>query len=158
MGKTYSSPDFKIEIQKGGDPAVDISNYVDNYGELSVEALIEDTTGFGKTFREYQASRVKAAAEITLEGFYTVGEGSAVETLNDVGATITVTNTWGESDSDSYDAIIKTFVKRPVKDQLTRWSCTIQPSGEITPGDTQGVTGTSGIMSIKTEKPAGGAK
>lgn len=129
---TYSSPDYKIMVTKGEATAADLTSYIDTFGELSREALIEDTTPFGKTAREYMTSRVTAAAAITIEGFYTVGEGSAVAVLNDIGATVTVTTTWGGTDVDTYDAIIQNFIKRPVKDQLTRWACTIQPTGEIT--------------------------
>lgn len=133
MEKTYSSPDFGVTVQKGAGEVIDITDYVDSFNEISREALIEDTTGFGKTAREFKASKVTAAAAITIEGFLTLGDGeTAADVLNDIGATIKVVAKWGGPYTDSFDAIIQTFVKRPIKDQLSRFSCNIQPTGEIT--------------------------
>lgn len=127
----YGAPDLGITVKKGAAAAVDISESVDTINELNIEALIQDTTGFGQDWVENTAVGVKRGNPLTVEGFYDDATGSAASELDAVGETVEVTITWGGSNTSTFNAIITSYVKRPVKNELHRYACTLTPTGEV---------------------------
>lgn len=132
----YGSPDFKVEVDgtdTTGGNLVDLSAYVDTVNELNIEAMLQEGHGFGKSWVEQLYTGMKKGNDLTLEGFYddtaTTGPHAV---LNSLGSSRQVKLTWGGSKTSTFAVVIKNYVRKPVRGELTRFSCTLSPSGEVT--------------------------
>jgi len=124
----YGSDNLSISV--GGTA---ISNYVDEIGDLNVEALLQEGTAFGDSWVEQLATGIKKGNPFTVSGFYddtaTTGPDAV---LNALGETKEVIITWGGSKTSTFNVIITNYLRKPVKGELTRFSCTLTPTGSVT--------------------------
>jgi len=129
----YGSPDLSISIDNDSGTPVDLTDYIDEIGDVTVEALIAETTVFGDSYVKQTAVGLSQMPEFTIAGYYddtaTTGPDAV---LNSPGDTRTVTITWGESKTTGFDVIIKTYTRKPVKGELHRYECGVVPTGTIT--------------------------
>lgn len=128
----YGSPDLQIQVDDSGDTARDLSEYIDTIDGFEIEALTQESTAFGDEWAKHLSAGIKQANEITLEGFFDDADNGPDAVLSGVGDTRGVTITWGGTESDTFDAIIRTYSKNPTTGELTRFNCTLQPTGEVT--------------------------
>ena len=130
----YSSADLKIEIDNSGGTPVDLSAYIDTIDGFNMEALTQESTPFGVDAEEHLAVGISRTNPVTVEGFYDDTAASGPDAvLNSIGDTRTLTITWdGDSNSDSVEAIIQTYNRTPTRGELTRFSCTLLPTGAVT--------------------------
>lgn len=129
----YGSKDLKIEVDNSSGSPVDLSNYIDTINEFNVEVAIVEGTAFGDGWVEQISTGLKKGNPVTIEGFYddTATTGPDV-ILNSLGDTRTLKITWGSTKTTSVEAIITSYSRKPVRGELTRFSCTLTPTGTVT--------------------------
>ncbi|KKL83225.1 hypothetical protein LCGC14_1976880 [marine sediment metagenome] len=129
----YGSDDLKVEVDNASDTLVDLSQYVDEIDGVDIEALIQESHAFGDAWVEQLYSGVNRVAPITLAGFYddtvTVGPNAI---LNALGATRTLKITWGSTKTTSVECVITNYRRLPVRNESTRFSCTLTPTAAVT--------------------------
>lgn len=132
----YGSPDLKIEIDgtdESGSDMINLSQYIDTINDVTIEAILQEGHGFGKTWVEQLWTKMKQCNAITVEGFYDDTATSGPDAvLNAIGETRKVEITWGGSKKTSFAAVITSYGRTPTKNELTRYSCTLTPTGEVT--------------------------
>lgn len=129
----YGSDDVVIEVDNSGGSLVDLSQYIDTINEINISAMIQESHAFGDSWVEQLYTGVKMTAPITIEGFYddTVTTGpNAI--LNSLGDTRTFKITYGSTKTTSVETVITSYVRRPVRGELTRFTCTLTPTGAVT--------------------------
>ena len=131
----YGSPDLTIEVDstdETGSDMIDLSEYVDTINELNIEAMLQEGHGFGESWVKQLFTGVKQGNDLTLEGFYDDTATSGPDAvLKAIGETRQVAITWGGTNKSTFSAVIKNYVRKPVRNELTKYSCTLAPSGEI---------------------------
>ena len=127
-----NSVEFGIKVSDNAKQLVDLSSFIDTVNELGIEALLQEGHAFGDSWVKQLYTGIKQGQAVTVEGFYDDAEGGPDEVLNDVGATRQVETNWGGTKKSTFDAIITNYVRKPVRGELTRFSCTLTPTGEIT--------------------------
>lgn len=128
----YSSVDFGIEITNSTGVSKDLSSYIDTVNELNIEALLQEGHAFGDAWVKQLFTGVKQGQDVTVEGFYDDVTDGPHEILQGIGDTRTVIVKWGGGKKSTFDVVIKNYVRKPVRGELTRFSCTLTPTGEIT--------------------------
>lgn len=130
----YGSDDVQIEIDNSGGTLTDITAYVTAIGGVEIEALTEETTPFGVTNPTHGAVGMTEMAEIDIEGFYDDAASPAPDALfgGGLGATRTLTITWGGSKTTSVEVIIKKYVRTATVRELHKYVATVLPTGAIT--------------------------
>ena len=128
----YGSEDLTIKIDNDLGAAKDLSSYIDTINEFTVEALLQEGHAFGDAWVKQLFTGVKRGNALTVEGFYddTATDGPDA-ILNAIGDTRGVEITWGGSKKSTFDAIITSYSRRPVRGDLTRFSCVLTPTGEV---------------------------
>lgn len=127
-----NSVEFGIKVADKTDQLVDLSSYIDTVNELNIEALLQEGHAFGDSWVKQVFTGIKQGQSVTVEGFYDDAVGGPNEVLNDIGATRQVEMNWGGTKKSTFDSIITNYVRQPVRGELTRFSCTLTPTGEIT--------------------------
>lgn len=129
----YGSDDVVIEVDNSGGTLVNLSQYIDTINEINISAMIQESHAFGDSWVEQLYTGVKMTAPITIEGFYddTSSTGPDV-VLNSLGDTRTFKITYGSTKTTSVEAVITSYVRRPVRGELTRFTCTLTPTGAVT--------------------------
>lgn len=129
----YGSDDVVIEVDNSGGTLVDLSQYIDTINEINISAMLQESHAFGDSWVEHLYTGVKMTAPITIEGFYddtsTTGPNAV---LNSLGDTRTFKITYGSTKTTSVEAVITSYVRRPVRGELTRFTCTLTPTGAVT--------------------------
>lgn len=128
----YSSVDFKIEISDETGQLIDLSSYIDTVNELNIEALLQEGHAFGDAWVKQLFTGVKQGQAVTAEGFYDDAAGGPNEVLNALGDTRNVVLTWGGANKSTFSVIITNYSRKPVRGELTKFSSTLTPTGEIT--------------------------
>ena len=134
----YGSDDVVVQVDDSGGSLVDISQYVDEIGEVNVSAAVQDSHAMGDTWVEKLATGLKQHEPIELKGFYddtaTTGphvilygnDGSAL------GATRTLKITFGNSKYFQVEAVITSYKRGITRGELTRFSAVLTPTGAVT--------------------------
>lgn len=129
----YGSDDVVIEVDNSGGTLVDLSQYIDTINEINISAMLQESHAFGDSWVENLYTGVKMIAPVTIEGFYddttTTGPNAV---LNSLGDTRTFKITYGSTKTTSVEAVITSYVRRPVRGELTRFTCTLTPTGAVT--------------------------
>lgn len=124
----YGSDDLGITF--GG---TELKNYIDTINDWSVEALLQEGHAFGDAWVEQLYTGIKRGQPLTVEGFYDdTGATGPDVILNVPGNTLAVVITWGGSKTSSFSAIVQAYTRQPVRGELTRFSCTLLPTGAVT--------------------------
>lgn len=129
----YGSDDVVIEVDNSGGTLVDLSQYIDTINEINISAMLQESHAFGDAWVENLYTGVKMTAPITIEGFYddtsTTGPNAV---LNSLGDTRTFKITYGSTKTTSVEAVLTSYVRRPVRGELSRFTCTLTPTGAVT--------------------------
>jgi len=128
----YGSVDLMIKIDNNASVATDLSSYIDTINEFTVEALLQEGHAFGDEWVKQLFTGVKRGNALTVEGFYDDTAAAGPDAiLNAIGDTRGVEIAWGGSNKSTFDAIITSYSRRPVRGELTRFSCVLTPTGEV---------------------------
>jgi hypothetical protein len=135
----FGFPDLKIELDiNSGGALGDISAYVTEISDRSIEAILEEITAAGDTVDNWAAVGITKKGEITLTGPYDNTADKLVLITNqagDVGETRTLKLTYdGATAADVLivEAIIKSTSHNASRDALHAYSVVLQPTGAIT--------------------------
>ena len=122
----YGSDDVTITVN-----AQDLSDYIDTFNGLDIEAMLQESHAFGDEWTEHLFSGVKKGNEITFAGFYDDVANGPDATLDDLGATVPVVLAWGGTKTSSFDALIRRYRRAPTRGESSRFEAALMPSGEI---------------------------
>lgn len=123
----YGSDDLSITV--GG---TELKNYIDSINDFSVEALLQEGTAFGDSWVEHLYTGIKQGNALTLEGFYDDAASGPDAKFNTLGTTVAIVITWGSTKTSSFSAVVQTYVRKPVRKELTRFTVTLMPTGAVT--------------------------
>ena len=127
----YGSPHLKITVTDSEEQEKDLTQYIDTINELNIEALLQEGHAFGDEWVKQLFTGVKRGNDLTVEGFYDDDATGPDAILNAIGDTRKVVITWGSTKTSTFDAVIKNYVRKPVRGELTRFSCTLAITGEV---------------------------
>ncbi len=128
----YGSPDLSITIGDSSEQAQDLSQYIDTINEFRITALLQEGHAFGDEWVKQLFTGAKRGEPLTVEGFYDDTESTGPDAvLNSIGDTREVVITWGGSKTTTFDAVITDYSRKPVRGELTRFSCTLTPTGVV---------------------------
>ena len=130
----YGMDDLVVEI----DAIVDageltaITAYVTEVGGFEVEAIVEDSHTVGDSWIERLYTGLRNAPEFTLKGFYddTTGTGPDV-ILDGIGEQRSFKFTWGGTKTSAFECIIQKYAQLPARGELTKFECTLAPTGQV---------------------------
>lgn len=123
----YSSKDLDLTVG-----AQSMKAYIQDDVTVAVEVGTEEYTAFGDTWQKHISTGVKRGDPVTIGGMYDDTETTGPDAkFNAIGTTITVVITWGGSKTTTFDAIVKRYERIAKINDMTRYICTLQPTGEI---------------------------
>lgn len=129
----YGQDALRIEVDNSAGSLVNLSPYIDTINDVEVQALLQQTDTFGDAWVEQAFTGVRRMQPVTLEGTYddtaTTGPDAV---LNALGATRTLKITWGGTKTTTVEVVITSYVRRPTRGELTRFACTLTPTGAVT--------------------------
>lgn len=136
---TFGFPDLIVELDVSSGGALgDISLFVTEISDRSIEAILEEITAAGDTVDRWAAVGITKKSEITLTGPYDNTADKLVLITNqagDVGETRTLQLTYdGATAADvlKVETIIKSTSHNASRDALHAYSVVLQPTGAIT--------------------------
>lgn len=129
----YGWDDLKIEFDNSSDTLQNMSAYITEINEVSVNAINEEATTVGSTWVAQLFSGMKSTDEVTLTGFYddTASTGPDV-IFNSVGDSRTLKVTYGSTKTTSVETIIQNYKRIPAKEENTKFEVTLLPTGTVT--------------------------
>ncbi len=135
----FGFPDLKIELDEStGGSLGNMSAYVTEISDRSIEAILEEITAAGDTVDSWAAVGITKKGEITLTGPYDNTADKLVASTKDagdVGALRTLKLTYdGATAADVLivECIIKSTSHNASRDALHAYSVVLQPTGAIT--------------------------
>lgn len=133
----YGSDAVTVEVDNAGGTPVDLSNYIDSVGDISISASVQETHAMGDSWVERTATGLMQAGAIDLVGFYddTASTGPLAVLYGDgaaLGATRTLKITLGGGKYVSCEAVITDFKRTISRGELTRFTATLLPTGVVT--------------------------
>ena len=127
----YGSKDLVIEFSDSGDTLHDITNDVREVNGVEIEALLQESHGFGKQWVEQAFTGMSKVNPVTMKGFYN-DKANGVDALwNAKGATRRIKFTWGGAKTTEFQVLIQKYNRQPVNGQLTDAMVTLAPSGSV---------------------------
>jgi hypothetical protein len=127
----YASKDLKIELADASDVLVDISAAVRQINGFEVEAMTQESHGFGKSWVENLFNGMSKASPVQIDGFYD-DAANTPSTLWVRGATRRFKLTYGGTKTSLVSVIMQKFNRNPVNGSLTNFSMTLLPTGAVT--------------------------
>jgi hypothetical protein len=127
----YASKDTLIELTDGADALKDISAAVRTINGITIEALTQESNGFGKTWLESLTTGMAKVDPIQIDGFYD-DAANTPSTLWARGASRRLRVTYGGGKSTTVPVIMQKFSRNPINGSLTSFSMTLLPSGAPT--------------------------
>ena len=127
--------DLKIEFDNAAASLVDMSTYITTVNGMEREALLQELTAAGDDDERWGIVGVNKVAPITLSGFFddTASTGPDV-IFNAIGnaTTRTIKFTWGGTKTSSVETIIRKYMRKPTRGELTGFEVELQPTGIVT--------------------------
>ena len=135
----YGSNSLIVAVDNSSGTPVTMTNYITSIGNVTVEALLQETTAFGDSFVEQLSTGMRRAEPIVLGGLYDDTSGGPDSVFNDVASgpadtasTRTITITWGGSKTTACEAIITNYTRTATRGELTAYEVTLTPTGTVT--------------------------
>jgi hypothetical protein len=128
-----------ISYDNGAGTPVDITAHVMEINDIEIESLTEEMHSFGKTWEESKPVGIARMSDIELSGLYddvaatgpdALFAGRAPETP--ATATRTITFTWRTGKTTSVETYLKSYTRSPDRNELTKYSAVLQPTGVVT--------------------------
>lgn len=133
----YGSPNFKFGITSasGSTTIVDISGYIDTINGLKVNAMTQETHGFGDSWVEHTFTGVRSMDDITIGGFYNdaaaTGPHALLGNTTQVGASRAAETDYGSSVIQRVGVLIVSYQRTPTRNELTRFEAVLRPTGAV---------------------------
>lgn len=134
----YGSSSVTINVDDSGGTPRDLTQYTLSLSAMEVESILEESHGFGDSWREHLAVGLRQMSPIVIEGFYddtaTTGPHVTLIDLADApaDATKTITVVWGGGKSTAIECLISKYSRIPERGKLTRFRAELQPTGQNT--------------------------
>ncbi len=136
----YGSANVRIDFDDSAGTPQDMSQYITEMNEMSIEAVLEESHTFGDGWAEAAYAKFRKAGDITLGGFYNDAASTGPDAVfNDpgcvagpAGGTRTFKTTWGGTKTTSVETIIMSYKRIPVRGQLTKFQVVLRPTGAVT--------------------------
>ena len=128
----YGPSDLIISVDDSGDSPVTVTAFIDSQTAVEIEAIIEESHSFGKSWVEHLFTGIKRMSELTFEGFYDDAAANFDAIFIGIGGTRTVLLTWGSSKTTSFEVIITKYVRTTGRNASTRATATLMPTGTVT--------------------------
>ena len=136
----YGSNSLIVAVDNSSGTPVTMTNYITSIGNVTVEALLQETTAFGDSFVEQLSTGMRRAEPIVLGGLYDDTSSTGPDAVfNDVASgpadtasTRTITITWGGSKTTACEAIITNYTRTATRGELTAYEVTLTPTGTVT--------------------------
>ncbi len=114
----------------------EISTYCDTISGFTVEALTQQTDGFGDTWQEHLWTSIRRMDDIVVEGFYDDVATGPIAHYGNLSALGSIRNfeinvAGGSSDLLNGACIVMKIDRLPKRGELTRWRGTFRPTGVI---------------------------
>ncbi len=137
----FNNAQLKITSSSSTGSFNDISNYIDTISGLDMEAMVQDSHAMGDSWAESLFTGTKRFNSFTVEGFYDDTAGTGPHSL--FGAPNFLGNervikfspdapTPGTANAIKSDVIISKYVAKPTRNELTRFTLTLVPTGAVT--------------------------
>ncbi len=119
----------------------DISNYIDTISGLDLEAMVQDSHAMGDSWTESLFTGTKKFNTFTIEGFYddtaATGPHALFGAPNALGAERVIKfspdgTAPGTANAIKSDVIIQKYMVKPTRNDLTRFTLTLVPTGAVT--------------------------
>lgn len=133
----YAASQIVIEFDNSGGSLVNVSQYILEASEVSVEGLFEDSHAFGDSWKEQTPADHRFIGDVTLSFFYddtaTTGPDALFNAVASVPTTATRTLkvTWGVK-TTSVETFIKKYNRQPIRAGLTKASVLLTGHGAVT--------------------------
>ena len=129
---------IKVEYDNAGGSLVDISQFVLNIGEISVESAFEEVHSFGDSWEEQLPVGIGKSGQIELGGIYDDSVGgpdsvfaNRVPEVPGVTPTRTLKITWVGTKTTTFETYLVAYKRSPDRSALTKWSATLAPTGSF---------------------------
>lgn len=131
---TYSSTAVVVSVDDSGGSPQTFTSYVRSIGNISIEAIIQESTVFGASWATYVSTGIKKMAALTLGGFYDdTATTSPYILFSGFGtAARTVVITIGGGKTVTFEALVQKFERLPKLGAMTEYTVTLQPTGTVT--------------------------
>ncbi len=137
----FNNAQLKITAASTTGSFLDISNYIDTISGLDMEAMVQDSHAMGDSWAESLFTGTKRFNTFTIEGFYDDVATSGPHVL--FGAPNSLGNervikfspdgpTPGTANAIKSDVIISKYMTKPTRNELTRFTLTLVPTGAVT--------------------------
>jgi len=124
-----------ISSSSGSSVIVDLSQYVDTIGEVSIDPMVNETHTFGDSWVERTYTGVRGTSPIVIEGYYDDAAASGPHALlgnaTDMGSERNFEIDFGASDVVNGKVILTGYNRLPKRGELTRYRSTWTPTGAL---------------------------
>ena len=134
----YGSAAVKISITSASNTTAlhDISQYVDEFNGVEIEAILQNSHAFGDAWEESLHVGVSKVNPLTIGGYYddvaASGPHALFGQISQLGKKRTVEVDFGASDIVASTVVISKYSRAAKRGELTRYQVELQPSGAPT--------------------------
>jgi hypothetical protein len=134
----YGPGDIIVSFDNSGGTPQTMTQYVTEIGDVSIEAMFEESQSFGDTWKEKLPIGLREMGDFTLSGFYDDTASTGPDAIfNAPAATVTVSTrtlalTFGGSKVLTQECYIKKYTRKPTRNGLTRYTVELTASGAPT--------------------------
>lgn len=130
----YSSKDIIVQIKDNGGTLRTITAGLRAIGNVSIEAILQESTPFGASWATFLSTGIKKMAAITLGGFYDDAATTGLDVMFSTYQGNTRTGcvlTYGGGKTTTVDMIIQKYDRMPKVGAETEVQITLQPTGAV---------------------------
>jgi hypothetical protein len=127
----YGFDDLVLKIDDANGDLTALTAYVTELSGFELEAVLEDGHTVGDSWTERVFTGLKKANDFDLKGFYDDTAAGPNALLPQVGEERSFQFTWGPGKTTDVQVLIKKWERSPKKGELTKFSASLQPSGQV---------------------------
>lgn len=133
----YTSADVQILVDNASGVPVDLTQYIDQIGDIKISVGTVESHTFGDEWVEHLSTRIKQLEPIELRGFYddtaTVGPDAVLYGGGAaLGSQRTLRVVYGGGHYTEVECLVRDYTRTLERGGLTRFACTLQPTGAVT--------------------------
>ena len=136
----FGSNSIVVAVDNSSGTPVTMTNYITSIGNVTVEALLQESTAFGVAWVEQLATGMRRMEPLVFGGIFDNTASTGPDVIfndtssgpSDTGSTRTVTITWGGSNTTAVEAIITSYTRTATRGELTAYEVTLTPTGAVT--------------------------
>jgi hypothetical protein len=121
---------LNVTISDGAEQ-VDVTEYIDDFGEFTRNVTEEEVTPFGTDEREFESQGVFGYDATSFSGYLSDDEDNPYNLLKEAqGEHRKMVVTWISGDVETVDALILAVTRVPQQRNLTRYTVNFRPQAE----------------------------